>query len=112
MKKYKESIHSISKWSEETFPYLTAYMQEKKLKEELEEVARAENTDRWIGEMADVYIVSAILWDRFYNPLGRLGLDWVEMHPEYEKIREAVDAKMVINRARKWHINKNGVYHH
>jgi hypothetical protein len=34
------------------------------------------------------------------------------MHPEYEKIREAVDAKMVINRARKWHINKNGVYHH
>lgn len=112
MKKYKENVHSISKWSEETFPVLTSDMQQKKLKEELNEEARAKNTDRWLEEMADVYIVASILWDRFYNPLGRLALEWVEMHPEYKEIREAVDAKMVINRDRKWHINKNGVYHH
>ena len=112
MKKYAENIHSITVWSRETFPALTSDMQTKKLKEELEEVARSENTDRWLSEMADVFIVSAILWERFYNPLGRLGLDWIEMKPEAPKIREAVDKKMEINRARKWHINANGVYHH
>ena len=112
MKKYKETVHSIAEWSIATFPALNAEMQVKKLKEELEEEARAKNSDRWLGEMADCYIVSAILWDRFYSPLGRMGLEWVEAHPEYDKIREAVDEKMIINKARKWHINKNGVYHH
>lgn len=112
MKNYKETPNSIRRWSEETFPDLTSGMQEKKLKEELREVARAENTDRWLGEMADVFIVASILWIRFHNPLGRLALEWVEMHPEYKEIREAVDAKMEINRNREWQVNKNGVYHH
>ncbi len=110
--KYQETRQSITQWSVETFPDLTSDMQEKKLKEEVREEEKAKNTDRWLSEMADVYIVASILWERFYNPLGRLALDWVEMHPEYKEIRKAVDEKMVINRARKWHINKNGVYHH
>ena len=112
MKKYKESMRSIELWSIDTFPDLTSEMQVKKLKEELKEEARAKNTHRWLEEMADVFIVASILWSRFYNPLGRLALEWIEMHPEYESIREAVDEKMAINRARDWHINEYGVYHH
>lgn len=112
MKKYKESMHSIELWSIDTFPDLTSDMQVKKLKEELKEEARAKNTSHWLEEMADIFIVASILWLRFYNPLGRLALEWIEMHPEYASIREAVDEKMEINRNRIWHVNNNGVYHH
>ena len=112
MKKHKENVVTITEWSKEVFPDLTYEMQIKKLEEELREVSRAENTDRWLEELADVYIVSAILWGRFERKIGRMSLSWLEDFPEYQKIRESADSKMIINRKRDWHINQNGVYHH
>jgi hypothetical protein len=112
MKKYTENVVTISDWSNEVFPALTPEMQVKKLEEELREVRRAENTERWIGEMADVYIVACILWGRCEQQIGRMTLSWLEMLDEYPEIREEADKKMIINRKRDWHINQNGVYHH
>lgn len=112
MKKYIDNTRTISDWSLEVFPDLKYDMQVKKLEEELREVERAENTERWAEEMADVYIVSSILWGRFERQIGRMALSYLEMLPEYNKIREEADKKMVINRKRDWHINENGVYHH
>jgi hypothetical protein len=112
MKKYTENVVTISDWSNEVFPALTPEMQVKKLEEELREVERAENTERWTEEMADVYIVACILWGRFKRQIGRMALSYLEMLPEYHKIREEADKKMIVNRNRCWHINENGVYHH
>lgn len=112
MKKYVENVVTITDWSKEVFPDLDYHMQLKKLEEELKEVARAENSDRWIEEMADVYIVASILWGRFIRQTGRAILSWLEMLPEYDKIRLQADLKMIVNRQRHWHINENGVYHH
>lgn len=112
MKKYIDNVITISDWSREVFPALTPEMQRKKLEEELKEVDKAEGTERWLGEMADVYIVACILWGRCKQQIGRMALSWLEMLPEYNEIREAADQKMIINRKRDWHINQNGVYHH
>lgn len=112
MKKYIDNVITIQDWSLDVFPDLNYEMQVKKLEEELREVDRAENTERWAEEMADVYIVACILWGRFKRQIGRMALSYLEMLPEYNKIREEADKKMVINRNRDWHINKNGVYHH
>ena len=112
MRKFKENAITIRDWSFKALPAATGEMQILKLEEELKEVRRAENTDRWLGEMADVYVVACILWERFHRQIGKMTLSWLEMLPEYGKIRDEVDEKMKVNRLRQWHINENGVYHH
>lgn len=92
----------IVDWHKKTFPLCTIEEQAKKVKEEIQEVINtlinADGTDRYIEEVADVYIATLVLKQRFGVDL-RL------------PILEAIDKKMDENVQRKW-TKVNGVYRH
>lgn len=83
----------IVDWHIKTFPCCSVEEQAQKVKEEIQEVINtlinADGTDRYIEEVADVYIASLVLIQRFGVDL-RL------------PILEAIDKKMDINAKRKW----------
>lgn len=106
----KETPKSISEWSVDVFPNLTEESQEKKLIEELMEYIKAKTEEERVKELSDVYIVAAILKERFNNDLGFYAfrnLFTTSMIAVYN----AVDAKMKINRSRVWKFI-DGVWHH
>ena len=83
----------IVEWHKKTFPLCTIEEQAQKVKEEIQEVINtlinADGTDRYIEEVADVYIATLVLKQRF----------GVDLHLP---ILEAIDKKMDINVKRKW----------
>jgi hypothetical protein len=105
-----ETPKTINEWSEQVFPALEEESQKKKLIEELIEYIKSKTDADKIKELADIYIVSSILRERFNSDLGFMafrGIFTVDMIAVYP----AVDEKMKINRSRIWEF-KNGVYHH
>ena len=89
----KWTDEAIVEWHKNTFPNCTVEEQAQKVKEEIQEVINtliyADGMDRYIEEVADVYIASLVLKQRFGVDL-RL------------PISEAIEKKMDENAKRKW----------
>jgi hypothetical protein len=111
----KDIDTEIVEWSIQTFPDLTVEKQRQKLSEELREWKQAEDKEEKIKELADVYIVSRILADRFDCEIGKFLAE--KMLDEAcilnaSGFSDAVEAKMKKNKARKWEKIADGTYHH
>lgn len=109
----KDIDTEIVEWSMQAFPDLTMEKQLVKLSHEIDEVCQAKREgkdDDVIYELADVYIVSRILADRFDNAIGRyfIGL----LKKPSQKAMEAVKEKMEKNKKRKWTKLDDGTYQH
>ena len=94
----KETQESICKWADETFgaPEMKALWS--KLEEEFDEMRsefRQGDFDACAKECADVYVL-LVQW------AGYLGYD----------LHDLVDAKMEVNRKRKWDVRPGGVAQH
>lgn len=114
VKMKKDIDKEIVEWSIQTFPDLTMEKQLVKLSHEIDEVfqtKREGNDDDVIYELADVYIVSRILADRFDNSIGRYFIGLLTENPT-QRAMEAVEAKMKKNKARVWEKVADGTYHH
>jgi phosphoribosyl-ATP pyrophosphohydrolase len=110
----KDIDTEIVEWSMQAFPDLTMEKQLVKLSHEIDEVCQAKREGKdedVIYELADVYIVSRILADRFDNAIGKHFIGLLTDHPTQKAI-EAVKAKMKKNKARKWEKIADGTYHH
>lgn len=112
--KDKETIMTIAKWHEETFPDATLEDQLLKFEEEYDEWKEAQN----LLELADMFIVACgvarfdgreamhCFWriEKCLHQTKRMSLDHL--------IRDCVIKKMKINRNRVWKKQDNGTYHH
>jgi len=94
----KETQASIVKWADETFGKATRSAAFERLEDEFDELKLDAEDMEWSlakGECADVLIT-------LYRLASALDID---LHAE-------VDAKMAINRARKWRSNGDGTGQH
>ena len=110
----KDIDTEIVEWSIQTFPDLTMEKQLVKLSHEIDELCQAKREgkdDDVIYELADVYIVSRILADRFDNSIGRYFIGLLTECPT-QKAMEAVKEKMEKNKKRKWIKLDDGTYQH
>lgn len=110
----KDIDKEIVEWSIQTFPDLTLEKQLVKLSHEIDEVFQAKREGKYdevIYELADVYIVSRILADRFDNSIGRYFIGLLTENPT-QRAMEAVEAKMKKNKKRKWIKLDDGTYQH
>ena len=111
----KDIDTEIVEWSIQTFPDLTIEKQRQKLSEELREWKQAEDKEEKIKELADVYIVSRILADRFDCEIGKFLAEKM-LDEAYilnvSGFSDAVEAKMKKNKARVWEKVSDGTYHH
>lgn len=110
----KDIDEEIVEWSVKAFPDLTIEKQLLKLSEEIEELCQAKREGKDVDveyELADVYIVSRILADRFDNAIGRYFIGLLTEYPT-PRAMEAVKEKMKKNKARKWEKIADGTYHH
>lgn len=113
-KRPKETIFSIMKWHEETFPDCTLDGQLEKYQEEQREWVESGNND--ISELADMFIVACGI-ARFDLWEGLVALsdvyDWYEetVDLDFKDLMKAVNKKMAINRKRKWG-KQGGLYKH
>lgn len=109
-----ESILSIAKWHEETFPDATLEDQLEKYNEEQNEWFNCDYRD--ITELADMFIVACgitrfSLHEALYY-LGSIG-SWLNSIPFTAKeFISAVNEKMEKNRKRVWNKTGDGTYHH
>ena len=99
----KKQFTEITKWQKKTFGQATPLSKIAHLKEEVEELEQAvyknENVSSTLMEFADCFIL-------LFGAASSYGMD-------YEHICEAIEAKMKINRVRKWGVQKeNGVVNH
>lgn len=105
----------IVKWSKKVFPDLTLEKQLVKLEEELTEwidCIVSDNLKETVKEMADVYIVSRILKNRFNSHIGGYFCGLLESKQYMlDDLEQAIKDKMKINKARKWD-KVDGVYKH
>lgn len=117
----KEPIESIARWHRETFPDATLLTQLEKFNEEKKEWQASQHITPQglilgdIYELADMFIVACGI-ARFNHADAMYNFRAVaeELHNcRYATIdlEDAIDAKMEINRARKWKNNK-GYYKH
>lgn len=111
-----ESIASIIAWHTETFPEATLDGQIAKFLEETIEYKTATSVSAMVEELADCFIVACGI-ARFNPVYGcRYFGDVFSIFTSnngitVSKLQDAIDAKMEINRQRKW--NKgNGEYKH
>lgn len=114
IKMKKDIDKEIVEWSIKTFPDLTMEKQLVKLSHEIEELCeatRADDKEHVLEELADVYIVSRILADRFNNAIGRYFIGLLTEYPT-PKAMKVVEAKMEKNKARIWAKQADGTYHH
>lgn len=109
----KWTDEKIVAWHKKTFPDCTYESQLLKLDEELNEVVEAQ----WNGlieqsydELADIYIVSKVLKERFNSIIGAYFIGLLNEHPCPE-LSKRVDRKMDRNKKRTWQ-KVNGVYRH
>ena len=103
----------IVNWHKKTFPDCTYESQLAKLDEELKEVVEAQRNgekEHSYDELADVYIVSTVLKERFDSTIGKYFIGLLNEHPSPESLKR-VDRKMDINQKRTWQ-KVNGVYRH
>ena len=110
----KDIDKEIVEWSIKSFPDLTMEKQLVKLSHEIDELCQAKREgkdDDVIYELADVYIVSRILADRFDNSIGRYFIGLLTEFPT-PKAMEAVKEKMEKNKKRKWIKLDDGTYQH
>lgn len=117
-KKIKEKIVwqllDVEEWNKRTFRDATMGGQLEKLEEEMKEFQEAPNKEEATKELADVFIVlgGLIRWN------SRIGVFFENFYfdnlktKSLEALSEAIDAKMEINRKRKWHKTGNGKFHH
>ena len=90
----------IMRWHREALPNCDVGSQRLKLSNECEEFYWAGSLKDKLEEIADVYIVAAVLWTRYHDYAGRFVLERIERSKDWVKIAEAVDAKMDINATR------------
>ena len=103
----------IVAWHKKTFPDCTYESQLAKLDEELKEVVKAQRNrliEQSYDELADVYIVSTVLKERFNSIIGTYFIGLFNEYPAPE-LSKRVDRKMDINQKRTWK-KVNGVYKH
>lgn len=111
----KETILSISKWHEETFPDETLDGQVSKYREEFKEWADSNCMD--VFELADMFIVACGI-SRFDIYRGMFYLadvyDWLRADIPFDtdEFIDAVNEKMKKNRERVWAKTGEGQYHH
>lgn len=112
----KETVDSIIKWHEATFPKATLRGQKEKFKKELEEWKESKKSD--ITELADMLIVACGI-ARFDLLSAAFCFSMCQKEFEASKsddidiasLAKAIDEKMSINRARTWNFD-NGLYQH
>lgn len=110
----KETVLSIAKWHEQTFPDTDLQGQLAKFQEETDEYAEDES----LAELADMFIVACGI-TRFDN-LAALGCfaivaDFLSKHKNFAAsiiFAEEVEKKMAVNRKRTWEKTQYGNYHH
>nr|DAO76774.1 MAG TPA: Protein of unknown function (DUF550) [Microviridae sp.] len=114
----KESILSIAKWHEETFPDTDLKGQIEKWFEEKNEWQASLKPARHgdISELADMYIVACGL-TRFNSMEAmfcfmRICDELCHSGHSTQELEHAIDTKMERNRARAWKKQDNGTYHH
>lgn len=110
----KETVLSIAKWHEQTFPDTDLQGQLAKFQEETDEYAEDES----LAELADMFIVACGM-TRFDNmaALGCFAIvaDCLSKHKNFAAsviFAEEVAKKMVKNRNRTWEKTPQGNYHH
>lgn len=111
-----ESIASIIKWHTETFPDATLDGQIEKFLDEKIEYTTAVSLEDKIEELADCFIVACGI--ARFNPvygsrfLGQ-AFDMFTQNQEatIASLQDAVDAKMRVNRKRKWGKGKGNYQH-
>lgn len=104
----------IADWHMQALPECTTAQQFAKANRESQEFLYAKHHDdkkAMLEEMADVYIVWVVLQMRYRCDAAKLVCRWIEHLKSFDRIKEAVDAKMDINAMRKfaW---KNGEWRH
>ena len=107
------TYEKIVEWHKKTFPDCTYESQLAKLDEELKEVVEAQRNrliENSFDELANVYIVSTVLKERFNSTIGAYFTLLLNEHP-VPSLFERVDRKMDANQKRTWH-KVNGVYRH
>ena len=116
--KMKESILTIAKWHEETFPDTDFNGQMEKWFEERIEWQSSFNPTQHgdILELADMFVVACGL-TRFNSTeamfcFARICDELSNSRFATQDLEHAIDTKMKCNRARAWKKQDNGTYHH
>lgn len=108
-----ETILSIAKWHEETFPDATLEGQLAKYRDEESEWIASDYKD--LNELADMFIVACgVARFDMYESSYLLAdvLDWLaDEGISFDKLKSFIETKMKTNRQRKWAIS-NGKYQH
>lgn len=109
-----ETILSIAKWHEETFPDATLDGQIEKFYEELNEY----NEETNLQELADMFIVAcgisrfdSVVALEYFAVVFKALLDWKTFGCRV-LLQTVIDEKMQKNRRRTWGKTANGTYHH
>ncbi len=106
----KENLATIIAWHTETFPHATYDGQIKKFEEEMEEYLSANTQQDRLEELADLIIVCCGI-ARFSTTDGLRHIAQLPFNFTRQEIDDAVQAKMIKNRQRKW-TKGDGQYRH
>lgn len=106
----KENLATIIAWHTETFPHATYDGQIKKFEEELNEYLSAPTMPNKLEELADLIIVCCGI-ARFSTTDGLRHMAQLPFNFTRQEIDDAVQAKMIKNRQRKW-TKGDGKYRH
>lgn len=106
----KENLATIIAWHTETFPHATYDGQIKKFEEEMEEYLSANTQQDRLEELADLIIVCCGI-ARFSTTAGLRHIAQLPFNFTRQEIDDAVQAKMIKNRQRKW-TKGDGQYRH
>lgn len=108
-----ETIQSIIEWSQQAFPDATLDGQIDKYQEEYDEWIQSNKCD--VSEWADLFIVACSIC-RFdtmdgFKHLHHVFLEYLKSKFLWSDLRNAIEDKMAINRARTWE-KRDGQYKH
>lgn len=95
----------IADWHKEALPECTMQQQFAKANREAQEFLYAKHhgdKQGMLEEIADVYIVWVVLAMRYRSDAAKLVCGWIEHFKSFDRIKQAVDAKMDINATRKF----------
>lgn len=106
----KENLATIIAWHTETFSHATYDGQIKKFEEEMEEYLSANTQQDRLEELADLIIVCCGI-ARFSTTDGLRHIAQLPFNFTRQEIDDAVQAKMIKNRQRKW-TKSDGQYRH
>lgn len=106
----KENLATIIAWHTETFPHATYDGQIKKFEEEMNEYLSATTMPNKLEELADLIIVCCGI-ARFSTTDGLRHIAQLPFNFTRQEIDDAVQAKMIKNRQRKW-TKGDGQYRH